>query len=241
MTQTSLTNAGESKKSKPKARGWGRFFYYLFLIILAFIIGGFLSFAHRVDNQKRPQIIPKADGIVVWTGKGGGRLEAGASLLSGGYGERLLISGVNESNSREDILKLLSLTPELGACCVDLDYAARDTVGNARETAIWSEALGYEHIILVTSAYHMPRAEIEIGSARGRIRVTPYAVLAPNAPKWWEDGPRFRRMVQEYGKLLLTYIRRTAVGSDRGAPVLNGLSDAETENSEPQDQPPPSP
>ena len=241
MRASANAKAVKSSKPKSKRRGWGRFFYYLLLILLAFIVGGFLSFAYTVDNQVPPSPVPNADGIVVWTGKGGGRLTSGAALLAGGHGERLLISGVNEKNTREDVLKLLSLDPVLADCCVDLDYAAYDTVGNARETAIWSEALGYEHIILVTSAYHMPRAEIEIAAARGRIRITPYAVLAPGTPKWWEDGGRFRRMLQEYGKLLLTYVRRTATGSNRGTPVIDAIPDPDTAADQPENATSPSP
>jgi len=85
-----------------------------------------------------------------------------------------------------------------------LDYKAEDTIGNARETASWAKALGYEHIILVTSSYHMPRAEIEIGAAAGRIKITAYPVINPDGKKWYADGARFKRLLQEYGKLLLT-------------------------------------
>ena len=171
-----------------------------------------------------PSPIPNADGIVVWTGKGGGRLDAGAKLLSGGHGERLLISGVNESNTREDVLALLSIESDLAACCIDLDYAARDTIGNARETSNWSEALGYEHIILVTSAYHMPRAKIEISGSRERIRITPYPVLSDDRVSWWKNSRKFRRLYQEYGKLMLAYLRRTSTGSDRATPVIDDIT-----------------
>ncbi len=213
-----------SKTAAPKKRrGWMRFFVYVLLLILVFVFAGFFTFAYRVDHTYEPVSVPKADGIVVWTGKGGGRLSAGADLLSKGLGERLLISGVNQSNSREDVLALLDIEAELAKCCVDLDYAAYDTIGNARETSNWSEAMGYEHIILVTSDYHMPRAEIEISAARGRIHITPYPVISDDKEAWWRNSRKFKRLSQEYGKLLLTYIRRTGAGSDRGTPVLKDI------------------
>ena len=215
-------------RSTPETRavrknGLRRFLWWLILLAFAFVIGGFLSFAYKVENQKLVDPVPKADGIVVWTGKGGGRLGAGAELLRSGHGERLLISGVNEANDRDNMVKLLSLGSKLADCCLDLDYAARDTIGNARETASWSEAMGYEHIILVTSAYHMPRAEVEISAARGKIRITPYPVFPKDQTRWWNDKAKFRRMSQEYGKLLLTYARRTSAGTERRTPLLEDI------------------
>ena len=62
-------------------------------IIIYFV--GFIFFIKKINNFNTPNPLPKADGIVVWTGKGGGRLEAGAHLLLKKKGERLLISVVN--------------------------------------------------------------------------------------------------------------------------------------------------
>ena len=151
-----------------KSSGWIKFALFMGLLsILVFCIG-FITFAHRVETLSPPSAVKKADGIVVWTGRGGGRLTTGGQLLTNKKGERLLISGVNEQNLLEDITQLTGITPKQAQCCVDLDYRAIDTIGNARETASWARALGYEHIILVTSAYHMPRAQLEIGAVAGR-------------------------------------------------------------------------
>jgi len=155
----------------------------------------------------------------VLTGKGGGRLDAGAQLLKDARGERLFISGVNPATPREDVLSLLGLSEELAECCVDLDYAAEDTVENAKETAAWSTALGYEHIVLVTSAYHMPRARNEIRAAAGRIRITAYPVSSDLKDKWWADKKSMNRLLREYGKLLVTMIRRSGDEPSRDAPL----------------------
>jgi len=201
-----------------KRRGWAKFILFLLIGSLSILLGGFLSFAHHVDGIKPPTTLSPADGIVVWTGKGGGRLEAGAKLLAQKKGERLLISGVNESNDIAAIRELSGLSKDLADCCLDLDYEAKDTVGNARETAIWAGALGYDHIILVTSAYHMPRAQAEIASAAGRIRITPYPVERADARKWYKSWDRTKRLAQEYSKLLLTYARGRS--GERDTPEL---------------------
>ena len=206
-----------------KKKGWLRFAFFMAILTLLIFTAGFVIFAHKVDTLRPPQNIAKADGIVVWTGKGGGRLEAGAELLRRNKGERLLISGVNEKTSLEAIKELVTLPNARAECCIDLDYKAEDTIGNARETASWAKALGYEHIILVTSSYHMPRAEIEIGAAAGRIKITAYPAVNPDGTKWYNDGTRFKRLFQEYGKLLLSYLRSPASEETTGAPLLENI------------------
>ena len=203
-----------------KRKGWRKFAGFMLVLTAIIFAIGFLVFAHKVDNLQAPLNVATADGIVVWTGKGGGRLETGADLLRRGKGERLLISGVNTKTTLTAIKDLVILPDEKAECCIDLDYNAEDTTGNARETASWAEALGYEHIILVTSAYHMPRAEIEIGAAAGRIKITAYPVTSSDTPAWYADGQRFKRLFQEYLKLVLSYIRSPASQDITGAPLL---------------------
>ncbi len=216
----------QTKNAQSKRRGWARFLTFLIVGTLLIVVGGFLSFAQHVDRISPPHTVAAADGIVVWTGKGGGRLQAGVDLLTAKKGERLLISGVHESNAPPQIKELTGLSDALAECCLDLDYIAVDTVGNARETASWAEVLGYDHLILVTSAYHMPRAKVEIANAAGRMRITPYPVERADSQKWYKSGDRARRLAQEYSKLLLALSRGRKNTGD--APEL----DIETINSD---------
>jgi len=195
-------NAPQSKR-----KGWVRYLTFLIVGAVSLLLGGFIAFAQYVDRIFPPENLPMADGVVVWTGKGGGRLQAGVDLLQSKKGERLLISGVHESNGAAQITKVTGLAAELAECCLDLDYAAKDTIGNARETASWAKSLDYDHIILVTSAYHMPRAKVEIASAAGRIRITPFPVERADSRKWYKSADRTKRLAQEYSKLLLAYAR----------------------------------
>ena len=214
-----MAYVGRIKKTKrEKRKAWMKFFALVLLVAFLILAFGFFVFAQKVDALTTPKSVAKADGIVVWTGKGGGRLDAAAKLLKDGKGERLLISGVNADNKTETVLNLLDLPEETKACCVDLDYEAKDTIGNARETAAWAKALGYEHILLVTSAYHMPRAQSEITIAAGRMRITPYPVAREGHENWYSDGARFKRLLNEYGKLLVTMARGSDVQERDGAP-----------------------
>ena len=71
-----------------------------------------------------------ADGIVVLTG-GTSRISDALELLSSGRGKRLLITGVNPGTTTTDIARQIVDYDRLFACCVDLDYSALNTLGNA--------------------------------------------------------------------------------------------------------------
>lgn len=182
---------------------------FLTSFALTLLACGFIAFVVHVSRTSPPTPLPPADGIVVLTGKGGGRLSAGAELLRNGHGERLLISGVNPAISEEKMQSLLELEDDIYACCVDLDYEAENTYDNAQETANWARALGYENILLVTSSYHMPRSKIEISTAMQGIVIIPYPVKAEPAEDepWWGGKDKNLRLLREYGKLLITYAR----------------------------------
>ena len=57
------------------------------------------------------------------------------SISEQGYANRLLITGVNERTSRDQIARLNPGQRRLFDCCVDLDYRARNTTANAIETS----------------------------------------------------------------------------------------------------------
>jgi uncharacterized SAM-binding protein YcdF (DUF218 family) len=103
----------------------------------------------------------RADGIVVVTG-GSARIEVALQLLADGAAERLLISGVHDSTDAAMLVRRTRSDPALFDCCVDLDHAALDTAGNAREAADWASEHGFQSLLVVTSAYHIPRTTHEM-------------------------------------------------------------------------------
>ena len=107
-------------------------------------------FVYSLDRfERRPET--RTDGIVALTG-GAQRIGDAIDLLAKGYGSRLLISGVNERTSRDEIARLNPGQRRLFECCVDLDYRARNTIGNAIETRRWIERHRFRSLIVVTSA-----------------------------------------------------------------------------------------
>jgi uncharacterized SAM-binding protein YcdF (DUF218 family) len=169
--------------------------------------GGFLVFVYSLDRtERRPDT--RTDGIVALTG-GSQRIGDAIDLLAQGYATRLLISGVNERTSRDEIERLNPGQRRLFDCCVDLDYRARNTIGNAIETRRWAERNRFRSLIVVTSAYHMPRTLVELDHALPGLRKVPYAVVTPtmNPDSWWYQPATTRVLLSEYAKLILVWVR----------------------------------
>jgi len=175
------------------------------LVALLIWTVGLLAFADRVARLTPVQPAEPADGVVALTGGSDLRLRAATDLLEGGMGKRLLVSGVNHRVSRNQIWGMTGAAKPLFDCCVDLDFTAANTIGNARETARWAHAMGYHSLILVTADYHTPRAMLELKAMAPDVQVVAYPVVTPDldARHWQDTNAGARRMVSEYLKYLV--------------------------------------
>ncbi len=182
----------------------------LFLAVTIWGVG-LLAFADRAARSTPAKDPPPADAIVVLTGASTLRLETGIHLLEDGKGARVLLSGVNLEATRADIQGVTKAGQKLYDCCVDLGFSATDTVGNGRETAAWADQHGYMSLIVVTAAYHMPRAMLELRAAMpGTMLIAyPVATASPGAQRWWRRGVDARRMILEYNKYLAILVRES--------------------------------
>ena len=127
---------------------------------------GRVGFVGFLSQLRGAEVKParSADGIVVLTG-GSSRVSDAMELLAGGYGRRLLISGVHPTNDASDISRSLPDNSRCMNCCVDLDRSAVNTRSNAAQTRRWAHERGFKSLIVVTSNYHMPRAIVELSHA----------------------------------------------------------------------------
>jgi uncharacterized SAM-binding protein YcdF (DUF218 family) len=213
-------------RAKP---GWPRLALRMSgLIIGALVVlfaGGFGLFANKVSRLTTPSNPTKADAIIVLTG-GQARLDAAMELLASGKGERLLISGVHPSASRRQIQVATGGDKKLFSCCVDLDRAALDTIGNAEESAKWVESHAYGTVILVTNNYHMPRSLLEMGRLLHGAKLEPYPVVNSNLENggWLTKPEALRVLFTEYNKYLLALAR----GIVPVKPSPHGIALAET-------------
>lgn len=169
---------------------------------VALVAFGFVLFANAVTREPTLHDV-RADGIVVLTG-GQTRISEAARLLEEGRGKRLLISGVNPVTGRPALMRISGLGEAIFSCCVDLGYAALNTVGNAAETQRWAQVHGYRRVIVVTAAYHMPRSLAELARAMPDVDLVPHPV-APDGLRrkvWWLDTATARLLAAEYAKFL---------------------------------------
>ena len=194
------------------------------------LFAGFLVFVSTLARHERSPA-DRADGIVALTG-GAQRIGDAIDLLAGGYGRRLLITGVNERTSRDEIARLNPTQAHWIDCCVDLDYRARNTIGNAIEIRRWMRRNHFSTVAVVTSNYHMPRTLIELDHAlQGGDRIVPHPVIAEgfDGADWWHSPSATRLLASEYLKFLVAWVRtrfetdpetsRAAILIGRGKPV----------------------
>jgi uncharacterized SAM-binding protein YcdF (DUF218 family) len=140
---------------------------------------------------------------------GSSRVSDAMELLAGGYGKRLLISGVHPTNAASDISRSLPDNQSLLSCCVDLDRSAVNTRSNAAETRRWARERGFKSLIVVTSNYHMPRAIVELSHAMPDVELIPFSVIGDKwrDEPWWTSGATLRLLLSEYAKYVAAEVR----------------------------------
>lgn len=172
-------------------------------VALGLFVGGFLQFINSISNTEQPAEAKPAEVIVALTG-GSARIAAALGLLQQGKGKRLLISGVNADTKMKDIASMHPEKAGLFECCVDLDQIAENTHGNAVETVKWMQQNNYSSLIIVTSAYHMPRSLLEFRRQMpdAELFAFPVGLETTNRDGWWKDTATLRLMVNEFVKYL---------------------------------------
>lgn len=187
-------------------------------VAAALAFAGFLNFVAQIPagEQATPA---RGDGIVAMTG-GAERLSDALRLLASGRGKRLLISGVNAETSDRQLANVQPDYLAFARCCIDLGRRALNTAGNAVETRRWAESHGFRSLIVVTSAYHMPRTLMELTREMPNAELLPYAVSTERLA-WWRDWSTARLLVGEYAKYLAATVRV------RLAPRLAKVDDGE--------------
>jgi uncharacterized SAM-binding protein YcdF (DUF218 family) len=197
-------------KNSLLATASGKLRAMMLAIVAIVLVGATIGFAGFLLQLRGAEAEPanRADGIVVLTG-GSSRVSDAMELLAGGYGGRLLISGVHPTNAASDISRSLSDNQSLLRCCVDLDRSAVNTRSNAAETRRWAHERGFKSLIVVTSNYHMPRAIVELSHAMPDVHLIPFAVVGEKwrDESWWTSGTTVRLLLSEYVKYVAAEVR----------------------------------
>lgn len=182
--------------------------------LAVWLMVAFAGFVGNVNALSVPTPA-RADGIVVVTG-GTARIEVALQLLQDGAAERLLISGVHDSTDASILVRRTRTDPSLFECCVDLDHEALDTAGNAREAANWAREHGFESLLVVTSAYHIPRTTSEMARLLPGVELIAFPIDPATgdhrAAGIQSSSWSIALLAREFAKLQLTRIRHL-VGS----------------------------
>jgi uncharacterized SAM-binding protein YcdF (DUF218 family) len=191
--------------------GWG---------LLLWGLGGLAFWQTCQRLSQHLEISPYA---VVFTG-GADRVETGLRLVQEGRVRHLLISGVPAST---DLLMILEAHPAIFRVdpeAITLGTQARDTIGNAVETAAWlrSQSAPEPVCTLIDSDFHMPRSLWELrNQLEASWLIQPCALSTSNRPWPW----RVRFFLTEYHKMLGAILRSwwlSAVSPKSGEPQEAG-------------------
>ncbi|HEY1412025.1 MAG TPA: YdcF family protein, partial [Rhodopila sp.] len=152
----------------------------------------------------RPTPAPPAhtDGIVALTG-GAGRVELALHLLADGRANLLLLSGIGGGTDLATLGRLAGIDTAPLADRITIGRYAASTRGNGIETAAWAEQNRIASLIVVTAAYHMPRALAELHEALPDVRLFPLPVGSGDVQAA-EKRVGLRLEAAEYTKYLLT-------------------------------------
>ena len=204
---------GEAGRGIRHSRGFPRIALWTVGSLLLAFIAGFALFSTYVSTMMAPTAQRDADAIIVLTG-GQSRIDVAIDLLKSGKGKRLLISGVNPVAGLEDLRRATGADESLFSCCVDIDRAALDTIGNAAESARWMQANAYASVILVTNNYHMPRSMLEMRRISDSVEILPYPVVNARLDKgeWLTRPDALRVLFTEYTKFLAAFARGLFAG-----------------------------
>ena len=181
-------------------------------VALAFGVG-FAWFVHRVGMPG--QAPPHTDGIVAFTG-GPERVETALRLIAEDRADRLLLSGIGGGAELAELARRAGVDPRPLAPRVMIDRSATTTRGNAADTAAWARDNGIHSLLVVTAAYHMPRALAELARALPEVTLYPLPVAPPDRSE--RTAFPLRLVAEEYIKFLVAATGLSAVLPMRETP-----------------------
>lgn len=185
------------------------------LAVLAWVVG-LISYAQKVPDSVL-NVAERTDAIVVLTG-GSERITTGVELLERELASQLFISGVAPSVTVADLLSADLQSQEKLSGKITVGSEAEDTPGNAIETARWARENSVRSIRLVTAAYHMPRALLELERTMPAVKIIPHPVFPEQVKAdWWRYPGTASLLAREYSKHLYSIAKPWALGPQKNS------------------------
>jgi uncharacterized SAM-binding protein YcdF (DUF218 family) len=175
------------------------------LVVLGLALASFQKFVLTLPNADTKLSAP-IDGLVVATG-GQLRIQKGVELLAGGKADRMLISGVGKGITKELLKENLAISNRQASffdCCVEIEFTATDTNGNAQATFEWMQEHALDDILLVSANYHLPRAKLIFKQYLPENSVYFHAVNPPDLKlsAWYSNWQTTKLLIKEYLKYI---------------------------------------
>jgi uncharacterized SAM-binding protein YcdF (DUF218 family) len=146
-----------------------------------------------------------ADCGVVLTG-GAGRIREAISLFSQKKMRKMIISGVHQTSTLNDMFPEILFYPEIDLEDIVLERRSSTTESNAQQSLAVAEALNCKSVLLITSDYHLYRAYKTFAQVfPATLPVIPYAVSTDRLShkrKLWFDSRYWAIVFEEWYKYL---------------------------------------
>ena len=189
-------------------------FVEIILLLLICVILFILSFQYFILNlpDNKNINLKNTDAIIVATG-GVSRIDEGLKLLSLGVSNKMLLTGGGEGIKKQTLIKNFNIKEDkkdLFFCCVELDYSAQDTKGNAIASLKWIKKNKVKNIRLVTANYHFPRAFLEfekkLKDHKINIEFWPIEPKGLKTSIWYFHWPSGKLLFREYLKYIFALL-----------------------------------
>lgn len=194
----------------------------LSILILSVILAVRLFGDRLYDYPENPPLdkIP-ADATIVCLAGGKFRIEAAYNLYSQGVGKQLFIVGAGKKSNPVNLgrahaaetLQKMAYTRFRG---IQVETESRNTIENAFAVSRFlQQNPDVKSIVLVTSAYHMRRAQVVIEhQVHSSLEIIPYTPPSERIEKrtWWHSWLGIEVTMTEYFKFLLASLLAPQLG-----------------------------
>jgi uncharacterized SAM-binding protein YcdF (DUF218 family) len=157
MINEGITGSTEAANPTRKIRFLWRLAIAVTAVFVVLVAYSIRKYSEILVSTPPAIINSKADCAVVLTGAPG-RIREGITLLSHKQVKKLIISGVHQYSTLNDMFPEILFYPEIELEDVILERRSSSTAGNAQQSLIIVEALQCQTILLVTSDFHMYRS-----------------------------------------------------------------------------------